>query len=251
LCPVLFQVGGLPIYSYGLMLAIAVAVGLFGALKLARIEGCEEDLIYELTIVMVVCGILGARLFYVVFYAPDYFAANPWAVLDLRTGGLVFYGGLLGGLLGGLGYIVKKRLSFWNLADIFAPFLALGYSIARIGCFLNGCCYGKPTELPWGVVFPSVDLVSRHPTQLYSSFLSLLLFTFLYWLFPRRSFSGQVFLTYLAGYGVVRFIIEFWRENLVVWHGFTIAQVTAVLVILMVIPIYLSRKKNKKYERVL
>lgn len=153
MCPVLFQVGGLPIYSYGLMLAIAVAVGLFGALKLARIEGCEEDLIYELTIVMVVCGILGARLFYVVFYAPDYFAANPWAVLDLRTGGLVFYGGLLGGLLGGLGYIVKKRLSFWNLADIFAPFLALGYSIARIGCFLNGCCYGKPTELPWGVVF--------------------------------------------------------------------------------------------------
>ena len=200
---------------------------------------------------MVVCGILGARLFYVAFYAPDYFMANPWTVFDLRTGGLVFYGGLLGGLLGALGYIRKKRLSFWNLADILAPFLALGYSIARIGCFLNGCCYGKPTELPWGMVFPSVDLVSRHPTQLYSSFLSFLLFAYLYRLFPRRSFSGQVFLAYLAGYGVIRFIVEFWRENLVVWQGFTIAQVIAFLVVLVVIPFYLSRKRNQKHERVL
>ncbi|MCR4399513.1 MAG: prolipoprotein diacylglyceryl transferase, partial [Syntrophomonadaceae bacterium] len=132
----------------------------------------------------------------------------------------------------------------WDAADIVAPYLALAYAVGRVGCFLNGCCYGRPTTLPLGVVFPSVDSLPRHPTQLYSVLAGLILYMVLRRLLRARRFEGQVILAYLGGYSLLRIAIEFFRENLVVWHGLTMAQVTALAVLLAVAPLYAWRKDH-------
>ena len=127
--------------------------------------------------------------------------------------------------------------------DLFAPYLALGYAFGRIGCFLNGCCFGTPTTLPWGVVFPGLDLVPRHPAQLYSALLSLGLCAFLLRLYPRRRFDGQVFLAYVIGYALLRFGVEFVRENLIIWGGFSIAQVVAAAILVIAGVFYWHRSQ--------
>lgn len=244
--PVLYKFASVNIYAYGVMLAVAITVAVVGILRVFRAQGYPEEAVFDMAIIMVLGGLLGARIFYVVFYAWDYFLAHPLVFFDLRSGGLVFYGALLGGFLGFVVYIWAKHLPFWDMADIYAPYVALGYAIARIGCFLNGCCYGRPTALPWGVVFPLVDGLPRHPTQLYSSVTGFMLFALLYWLYPRRTFRGQVLLVYLLGYALLRFVLEFWRENLVIWPGLTLAQVTALAVVAVAAPLYLFRARNRR-----
>jgi len=225
-------------------LALGIAVAIVGMRRMFKQNGYPEEKLYDLALITVISGIIGSRLFYVVFYAWDAFLENPLMFFNLQEGGLVFYGSFLGGLVGGLVYLWRQKMPFWEVADMAAPYLALAYAIGRVGCFLNGCCYGKPTGLPWGVVFPGVDGLPRHPTQVYSSLAALGLFAFLSWLYRRRSFSGQVFLCYVAGYALMRFIIEFWRENLVLWAGLTVGQVTALAAILLTLPVYTVLKKR-------
>lgn len=145
---------------------------------------------------------------------------------------------LAGGLLPFVVYLRRKELSFWAMADIFAPFLALGYAIVRIGCFLNGCCYGAITSSKWGVVFPAVDGFYRYPTQLYSSALNLVLFAILFWLYPRRRFNGQVFTVYIIGYALYRFIVEFFRDSLIMIGVLSLGQVYTLILLLLGIALY-------------
>lgn len=226
------------------MLSLAVILGVIGARRLAIRAKIEPDRILDLTIWVVVAGLLGARLFYALFYEPEYFAAHPLAIFNLTQPGLVFYGGLIGGIAAGGWYVYRRELSFWNLADVVAPFLALGYGIVRIGCFLNGCCYGKPTAASWGVVFPGLSAVSRHPTQLYSSGLALVVFTAVLWLFFHRRFTGQVFLTYLMLYAVSRGLVEIFRENLLVWGPVTIAQAVSIGLFIVAFVGYFYRQRQ-------
>ncbi|NLC06639.1 MAG: prolipoprotein diacylglyceryl transferase [Syntrophomonadaceae bacterium] len=226
--PVLFSIGPVSVYAWGTMLSLAVIVGVVGARRLAIRAGIDPDRILDLAIWLILAGLIGARLFYVFFYDWQFFSAYPLEIIKLNQPGLVYYGGLLGGIAAGGGYVYRYRLPFWNLADVVAPFLALGYGIVRIGCFLNGCCFGKPTDLPWGVVFPGLLEISRHPTQLYSAGLALLLFGMLIWLFCRRKFPGQVFLVYLMVYAVMRAVVEVFRENLLVLGPITIAQLVSL-----------------------
>jgi phosphatidylglycerol:prolipoprotein diacylglycerol transferase len=220
------------------MLALGVVLGVLVAERLAKQQGIKQETILDLSIIGVIAGLIGSRLFYVIFYDWDYYRHHILQIFDLRNQGLVFYGSFIVGGLVILCYVGFKRLNFWKLADVLAPGLAVGYAVGRLGCFLNGCCFGKPTALPWGVVFPTLDPVPRHPTQIYEFLLNLGFFALLYLWFPKRKFDGQVFLFYVLGYAFLRFMIEFLRENLVVWHGLTIAQVTALGMAVVAIPLY-------------
>ncbi|MGE5404418.1 MAG: prolipoprotein diacylglyceryl transferase [Candidatus Saccharibacteria bacterium] len=249
--PILFQIGKLSIHSYGFMLAIGFTLSLVLFLRRGKQEGFQEDNLLDLDIVAIISGLLGARLFYVFFYDCSYFSQHLLEIFDPRSQGLVFYGSLLLGIPVTIAYVKYKKLSFWKVTDLFAPFVALGYAFTRIGCFLNGCCYGKPTDLPWAVVFPNLDPLPRHPTQIYSSVISFGLFFLLYWLYKRRRFDGQIFAVYLVLYSAIRFMIESLRENLVVWQGLTISQVIAAGGIVIGGIMYLWLAKKPPHEAVL
>ncbi|MGE5453558.1 MAG: prolipoprotein diacylglyceryl transferase [Methylocystaceae bacterium] len=245
--PELLHIGPVTIYSWGAMLALALLVIAFLLNRRFREEGINPDYALDLILLCVVAGIVGARLFYVVFYDWSYFVAHPREIFSFGSGaiaGLMWYGGFFGGAAAFYAYVRWRHLSFWAMADIFAPYLALGYALVRIGCFLNGCCYGVATNLPWGVVFPGVGDLHRHPTQLYSTMLNLLIFWGLLKLYPRRSYKGEVFLAYLGLYSLYRFIIEFFRENLVIGGVLTISQWIAMVMVLVTGGLYILLKKR-------
>jgi phosphatidylglycerol:prolipoprotein diacylglycerol transferase len=245
--PTLVELGPVNVNSWGFMLAIAVIVSIFGVGRLFDREGYNKEMVLDMVLIMVICGIIGSRLAYVLVYDWQAFLSNPLMLFSLQDGGiagLIWYGGLVGGFIPFAIYVYRKKLDFWLLMDMFAPYVALSYALVRIGCFLAGCCYGEVTSCSLGVVFPYLDDLPRHPTQLYSSFINFILFAFLLWRYPRRRFTGEIFVFYIAGYAVYRFIIEFFRENLIFYGPFTLGQVyTAGLFIIAVI-LYLLRRNT-------
>lgn len=245
--PVLVKIGSFTVYSWGAMLAVAVLVAIWGIGRIARREGYEDNMVLDLVILSVLGGLIGARLAYFMIYDWQGFLADPLMLFRVGSNGIegmVWYGAFIGGI-GAFGvYIWKKKLSFWKIADMFSPYLALGYALVRIGCFLRGCCYGNITESPLGVVFPYIDHFSRYPTQLYSSALNLLLFALLLWLYERRSFNGQVFISYLLGYGVYRFIIEFFRFSVYHVGPFTLGQIYTLGLLAIGVILYYWRFKQ-------
>lgn len=248
--PVLFEYGSLRLYSWGFMLAIAVLIAIWGIGRLFEREGYDRDAVFEMIIVMVICGIVGSHLAYILVYQWSEFLADPLIFFDIKNGieGMIWYGALIGGLIPFIIYIRKKGMSFWRVADMFAPFLALGYALVRVGCFLRGCCYGEITNSALGVVFPAVDEFVRHPTQLYSTALNLVLFAFLLWFYPRRKFSGQVFLFYLIGYCIYRFTVEFFRETVMFQGVLSLGQVyTLGLLVVAVLLYFWQRSRSARY----
>ncbi len=245
--PVLLQFGNFKVYSWGFMLAVATIVAIVGIGSVFEREGYDRDMVLDMIILMVVFGILGGRIAYILFYEWPAFIAAPGMFFSPGFTGLVWYGAFVGGLLAFMFYIWRKSLNFWEMADMFVPYLALGYALVRIGCFLNGCCYGLPTGTEYGVVFPAVDNLLRHPTQLYSSMLNFILFIYLLWLLPRRKFIGQVFLAYLMGYSIYRFIIEFFRFSLINYGPFTLGQVYTMIMFVVALGLYFwIRVKDSK-----
>ena len=224
--PILFSHGGLTIYSWGALLALALVIISYFLHRKFLEQNINPEHLINLILLCTIFGIVGARLFYVFFYEWGYYSLHPLQIIWQQGGlaGLVWYGGLAGGLLAAIIYARHQQLNFWNLADLFAPYLALAYAIVRVGCFLNGCCYGKACALPWAVVFPAVDGLPRHPTQLYSSFPNIIIFIVLWYLYPRRKWKGEVFVSYLVLYSIYRFVVEFFRENLLWGSLLTISQ---------------------------
>lgn len=247
--PVLFTIGKISIFSWGLMLAIAVIIAIIGIGRLFDKEGYERDMVLDLVMLCVIFGIIGARLAYVLTYEWTDFLSHPLMVFSLQDGGIrgmAWYGGLVGGLIPFIIYLRRKKLSFWAVADMFAPYLALGYALVRIGCFLNGCCYGNITGSACGVVFPAVDAYHRHPTQLYSSALNVLLFIILIRFYPRRKFPGQVFLLYVIGYAIYRFIVEFFRSSEIFVGVLSIGQVYTLGLLLIGLLAYKWQKSRHR-----
>jgi phosphatidylglycerol:prolipoprotein diacylglycerol transferase len=162
-------------------------------------------------------AIMGARLFYVVSYWREEFADQPlWEVVMVHHGGLVYYGGLVGGSLATIFYVRSKGLSLWKIGDLAAPSVALGHALGRVGCLINGCCYGLPTHLPWAVCYPGGHPslgVAVHPTQLYEAVLNLGLYALLEWRHRRKRLKGEVFALYLIGYASLRLAVEFFRGD--------------------------------------
>ena len=219
--PELFHIGSFPINTYGVLLALAFLAALFVAARLGARDGLARERVFDLGLWMLLGGLVGSKLLLMVA-EPEY-ASDLWRLVSLdflRSGG-VWYGGFLGGLLTGVLLIRRYKLPFWKVTDAFAPGVALGQAVGRQGCFAAGCCWGKPTTLPWGVEFGELAHritgvpvgVHLHPTQLYESVASALLFLFLYRLHRRKRFDGQVIATYAVLYGLIRFLIEFVRDD--------------------------------------
>jgi phosphatidylglycerol---prolipoprotein diacylglyceryl transferase len=219
--PELIRIGNFPINTYGVFLAIAFLCAILVTTRLAERDGLPKQKIWDLSLWMLLAALVGSK-FLMLFTEPEY-RANPWALLSLdflRSGG-VFYGGLLGAVVAGYLLMRHYKLPWWQTADACAPGIAIGNFFGRQGCFAAGCCWGKPTGLPWGVKFTELGHeitgvpidAHLHPTQLYESFAMLLVFFFLLWLHKRKRFSGQVILAYALLYSIIRFAIEFVRDD--------------------------------------
>lgn len=209
--PVLFRIGNFSIFSYGVLLALAFAVGAFGLSREGKKAGLPEDKLLDMTMWILVAAIVGSRLLYILIELPTYLA-DPLSIFHVRSGGLSFHGGLIAGIATGLWYTRRHRLPQGKVADMVAPYLALGYAIVRIGCLLNGCCFGRPSTLPWALPSAYVDTTLRHPTQLYAFLAGLLIFAVLRWRRGKTRFHGQLFLEFIMLYSVYRFIVEHFRE---------------------------------------
>jgi phosphatidylglycerol:prolipoprotein diacylglycerol transferase len=210
--PILFRLNGLTIYAYGFFIALGFLSGLALAIRRARKEGIPFERVIDLFFYAVLSAVLGSRALFVLINFGIY-RENPLQMFKLWEGGLVFYGGLLLAVGVTLGYMKWHRLPLWKWTDLFSPPIALGLFFGRIGCFLAGCCYGKETSLPWGVVFNDPDSLARlnvslHPTQLYEATGCLALFFFLRRKEEKKVFDGQIFWLFLLLYAILRFFIE-------------------------------------------
>lgn len=248
--PIILKIGSFELYAYGAMLFLAFAVGIIWALKEADSEGINPDHLYEIFIIVIILSLLGSRFAYVLLNWNQQFSGEPWwKVFAFREGGLTFYGGLLAALLGGLIYTHYRRISFFKHLDFMSPFIALGYAITRIGCFLNGCCYGHITSAPWGVVFPTIDSYPRHPTQLYASASALLIFFLLRYLRKFSFFPGFIFAWFLILYGFYRFVVEFFRVSEAVFWVLSPAQLVALPFIIAGLAVLFWQKWQVKNAR--
>lgn len=210
--PVLFELGPLTLRSYGLAMALSFVLGIWMALRLNRRAGRRDEDMLDLATVIMVGAVVGARLLYVAVQWPAY-AGDPLAILRVWEGGLVYYGGLIGAGLGAYLWMRTKGLPAWAYGDVVAPGLAMGQATGRLGCWFNGCCYGR-VDHAHGVVFPSLmDGLPRLPVMLYEAAFCLALGLALYLFWPRRRFDGQVFWLYVAAYALWRFGIEFLRGD--------------------------------------
>jgi len=253
--PIAFNLGPLPVYSYGVMMAVAFLAGLWAAGRRAPLGGITGEKIVDLGPWLIAGAILGARIFYVVSYWREQFADKPLSeIVMLRHGGLVYYGGLIGASLACLIYVRVQKLALWKVADILAPSIALGYVFGRIGCLLNGCCYGRACSMPWAIHFPLDHETAGqpvHPTEIYDSLLNLGMYLGLAWLYRRKRFDGQVFATYLVGYAITRSFVECFRGDYTRAHlhaGLTPAQLVSIAIIAAGLALFalLSRSQKKQ-----
>jgi phosphatidylglycerol---prolipoprotein diacylglyceryl transferase len=213
--PIAFQIGPLQVRWYGLMYVFGFVGGYFLVRWLAKKKQIDlpKDVLQELISYLVVGVIVGGRLGYVIFYNLPFYLANPLEIFAVWRGGMSFHGGLIGASLMGWWFTKKHGLSFYRLADLCVVAVPIGLGLGRIGNFINGELYGRPTNVPWAVVFPQGGPVPRHPSQLYEAFLEgVVLFAVLLWLSERVQTEGVMFWTFVGGYGLARFVVEFFRE---------------------------------------
>jgi len=221
---IIFSIGPFTLYSYGLCVAIAFLISTVFILRDAKKNGFKQADILDCLIMVFLSGLIGGRLLYVLINAGYYFDC-PLRILMFYEGGLAFQGALVGAVVSGVVVTRVKKLSFRKVADLIVPYMALGQAIGRIGCFLNGCCYGKVISFGPAVTFPG-DAAARMPVQLYSSFILFLFFLFLLKIRKKHFFDGCVFALYLAVYGIFRFFMDFLRgDELSVFFGIKLSQI--------------------------
>jgi phosphatidylglycerol:prolipoprotein diacylglycerol transferase len=209
--PVLFHIGGFAVYSYGVMLFVAFLAAIFVARWELNRRGLDGSSIYLIAAVAAITGVIGARIFFVLGNL-DIFRGNWGQVFDLNMRGLVYYGGLFLAVPACVLLVRRLKLPAGAVADAVGLALPLALGIARVGCFLNGCCGGKPSDLPWAVTFPG-SATSVHPVQLYEMILDLAAFVFLLLVRKRMRRDWDLFLLSLACYGFIRFFMEFFRVH--------------------------------------
>jgi phosphatidylglycerol:prolipoprotein diacylglycerol transferase len=252
--PRLFDLGPITVYSYGVLLAAAYLLGLKLAMVRAERRGLDGARILDLGIYIIVSALVGAKLMLLVVDF-GYFRENPRELLSLVRSGGVFYGGLILAVLVAFWYMRRTRLPVWPTCDAFAPGIALGHAIGRLGCLLAGCCYGRPTAMPWGITFTDPFAASNvgtplgvplHPTQIYESGAEFLILAILLATERRgKGFAGRTFWLYMLLYGISRFIIEYFRgdERGLVFGALSTSQFISVLIVPLSIAmlVYLSR----------
>ncbi|MBM3304407.1 MAG: prolipoprotein diacylglyceryl transferase [Candidatus Aminicenantes bacterium] len=229
--PILLKLGPLTIHTYGFMMALGVALGLWFIYVQAKKAGLDAPRIMDAAFYTIIVSLIGAKL---ILLAGDIslYLSNPRELFSLARSGGVFQGGLTFGVIFALWYFRRKKIPTWATADIIGPALALGHGFGRIGCYSAGCCYGSECSLPWSAVFrdeyasglTGVPLNTPvHPVQLYEAALNFLNFLVLFLVLKRKKFDGQVFSLYIVNYSVIRFLTEYFRgdhgENVYFLHG--------------------------------
>lgn len=240
--PVAFNVFGIPIMWYGILIASGVLIGTMLAIRECRRIGFREDNLIDLLIFVIPSAIIGARLYYVIF-SWDHYKGNLKEIINIRNGGLAIHGAIFAAIIAALIFCKIKKIKFWQFADIIAPSLSLGQAIGRWGNFINQEAYGVVTDLPWGIV---VNGQKVHPTFLYESLIDLSIFIFLV-IYRRKSkkFDGELILLYFIFYSAGRFLIEGLRTDSLMIGNFRIAQLVSIGMIIFGIVLYcIKRKKN-------
>ncbi|MDC0084488.1 prolipoprotein diacylglyceryl transferase [Oceanospirillaceae bacterium] len=211
--PVLVHIGPLAIHWYGVMYLVAFASALWLGNRRAVAAGFTKEQVSDLIFFGALGAVLGGRMGYIFFYQFEAFVAQPTILLRVWEGGMSFHGGLLGVIVGVIWFARKYKVQFHRVLDFVTPIGPIGLGVGRLGNFIGGELWGRPTDLPWGMVFPHVDNLARHPSQLYQMVLEgVILFT-LVWVYsakPRAAF--RVSGLFLLGYGVQRFVVEFARQ---------------------------------------
>jgi len=253
--PVLFNIGGWPVYSYGVLLAAAYLAGLQLAVIRARKAGLDGAKVMDFGIYLIIAALVGAKLMLVVVDF-DYYRANPKEILSLARAGGVFYGGLIAALVVGLLLVRRYKLPVWKTGDLIAPGIALGHVIGRIGCLMAGCCYGRPTTVPWAITFhnPLAGLnvgtpleVPLHPTQLYDAGTELIILIGLLATEKKgKPFAGRTFWLYMLLYAITRYVVEIYRgdDRGVYFSTFSTSQLVSLAIVpISVFMLWRLRKK--------
>jgi len=249
-----WTIGPIPIRLYGLMIAVGFVVGVFLAARQARRESMNADRITDLCVYMLLMAIIGSRLLFVLTNLKD-FASNPLDAFALWKGGLVFYGGLLAALPVGIWYVKKHNLPVWQTADIMAPSVSIGHAFGRLGCFFAGCCYGAPCDGPLCITFHDPHSLAPlntplFPTQLAESSGEFLIFCTLLLVRRSKSFNGQIFWLYGLLYAVLRFIIEFFRGDVIrgLYFGGVISTSQIIAIGMFILSGYMLLTLKKRHQ---
>ncbi|MGH9867876.1 MAG: prolipoprotein diacylglyceryl transferase [Candidatus Polarisedimenticolia bacterium] len=255
--PVLFELHlfgwDLSLPTYGTLLAAAFLAALWMSIRLARRVDMDTTLVTDVWITSLIAGVLGSKLLLILLDLPDYIA-HPWAlVTSLRSAG-VFYGGLIAAIVACLVLVRRRGVNGWVVADVVAPAIMLGQAVGRWGCFAAGCCWGTSTSLPWAVTFTNpkahditgVPLnVPLHPVQIYLSLADLAAFFILLWINARRKFTGQVILSYLILYALLRGVLEAFRgDPRGEVAGLSTSQVISIIVGVVALVLYIWRSRQ-------
>lgn len=255
--PTLFEINlgsiKIPLHTYGFMIAIGFLLAIKAVRKLSFQNKINPDLTSDLSFWLLMYGFMGARALFVITRL-DYFVHNPLDIVKVWEGGLVFFGGLIASTLYSIFFFKKHKLSPWKMIDILSPGVVLAHAFGRIGCLGAGCCYGRPTSLPWGIKLNSdlVDITMRgiplHPTQIYESLSLFILFSGLMYLSKHKKFDGQVGLTYFMIYPVIRSVIEVFRGDSI--RGFLIDQILStsqfISIVVFVVALVVLQYRMKK-----
>jgi len=221
--PILVKIGPLTVHTYGFLMAVGVALGLWFIYVQAKRAGLDAVRIMDAAFYTIIVSLIGAKL--VLFLSSaGYYISYPKELFSLARSGGVFQGGLLFGTVFALLYFHRKKIPTWKTADLIGPALAMGHGFGRIGCFSAGCCYGRESSLPWAAVFKNQYAAQLtgvhlneplHPVQLYEAILNFLNFGVLFLILKKKKFDGQVFAFYIINYSIIRFITEYFRGD----HG--------------------------------
>jgi len=262
--PILFKYGFIEIRFYGLMYVVAILAATWIIKREVRRKAIaiSEDDVMNLIVWTVIGAVAGARLYYVVFNL-GYYLSDPKEIPAIWHGGLAIHGGLLGGMLVSWLYLKRRAIGFWRMADVVAPTLILGQTFGRFGNFMNGDAHGRPTDMPWGIVFPPESIAGRqfpslplHPTMLYEMFFNLSIFVFLWFVLRKREHrDGYIFAMYVVLYSVGRFVVEYFRADSLMLGPLKAAQVVSIAVSFGALAVIISRRLwetpgEKKTKRV-
>lgn len=224
----LFRIGHIGIYLFGVTIAIGILAGLYVMSIEAKRKGLNSDKMLDLALFTIIAAVLGARVYYIIAFDLGFYLKNPLEIIKINSGGLSIQGGLIGGILFAAWYTKKKGISFLKAADAFAPGIAIGQAIGRIGCDVFGI--PMKTIYFWGI---NIDGQTLHPAQMYEMLLDLILFTYLWSRKGKIKYNGEIFIKYIIGFSINRAIVEIFRTNPIVIGPLTVAHVTSIIIIII------------------
>ncbi|NQT06543.1 MAG: prolipoprotein diacylglyceryl transferase [Candidatus Omnitrophica bacterium] len=232
--PVIVKCGPFTIYAYGFLVSLAFIVTSYLIAKDSQRYSIPKNSLWDFLLLLLIAGLVGARLFHVSLNLSHYIK-NPLEIVNIQGGGLAIQGGIIASIIAGAIFLSKNRLPFWKAGDLVMQYLPLGQAIGRIGCFMNGCCFGIPF---------AKDTLLRHPTQVYLSLALLSIYILLRIISQKKRFDGEIFLLYFLLYAPARFMIDFLRGDLTtIFAGLNMSQMINIILFAVSLVLYYLRRR--------